>query len=775
MLRDLKEFQRKAVNQLTDSCSAMLDLPTRQNVCVLKSPTGSGKTYMSAAFIEKIIARREDDLCFIWVTIGKGELQIQSRNALLRYFNGSPTVHLIEEEFLGSRTTINSNEVIVVNWEKIRSKVKETGEWANNLMKEGEKTNFREVLANTRLLRKIILIIDESHIGATAERTKELRDEFDAHVVIEVSATPKLVPDAFAIKNGTGDIVQVSPSDVIEEGLIKKDIIINQGLDDDAFEGLDSQTVVLEKAFLKRLELLGYFDQLKVDLNPLVLIQIPNAEEGDRKIEAITNFLAEKEITEANGRLAIWLHNYPSSENLDGIALNTSPIQFLIFKQAIDTGWDCPRAHILVKFRETKSETFEIQILGRILRMPEQKHYPIDALNDGYVYTNISDIKVAKEEYNPNIIKHIKMKRKDPYKEISLSSYYKSRADYGDITGDFTEIFAREACKYFDIESEDAEDNLEILKKKGIDTQVNKLKDIVISDSILESTTFDSLTGDISAEHHALLSKSENDTQAEFNNFLERHMGTFTNVARSVPAMKSALFSFFRNYLGILGRKDVGWLQKMILDSHNLLHFELIFTNSVNAFSTHKELEVKDRVEGGEQFTVFEVPTEIYINEFVEEICPTSKCIMDPSYLMINRSGVEKSFEKRIDNDENILWWFKNGVNKIEYFGVKYFYPANRIKSFYPDYIVKYKDGTTGIFETKSKGDDVNLGGFNEKTKSKAEALAVWKKEQIEKGMSVRAGIVLVVSDTSIFINENETFDISKASKGDLSDWIPFY
>jgi type III restriction enzyme len=208
MLKGLKPFQEKAVNSIVLICSSMLDLPTRQNVCVLKSPTGSGKTFMTAAFIERLTKRREDELCFIWVTIGKGELQIQSRNALVRFFNGSPVVHLIEEEFSGGRDIINRNEVIVVNWEKIRNKVKTTGEWANNLMKEGEKTNFREVLANTRLKRKIVLIIDESHIGATAERTKELRDEFDAHVVLEVSATPKLIPDAFAIKNGTGDIVQ---------------------------------------------------------------------------------------------------------------------------------------------------------------------------------------------------------------------------------------------------------------------------------------------------------------------------------------------------------------------------------------------------------------------------------------------------------------------------------------------------------------------------------------------------------------------------------------
>ena len=774
MLTSLKDFQNIAVNKLLTSCSQMLDLSTRQNVCVLKSPTGSGKTIMTAAFIERLIKRREDELCFIWVTIGKGDLQIQSRNALLRFFKGSPTVHLIEEEFSGGRTLINRNEVIVVNWEKIRSKVRTTGEWSNNLMKDGETTNFREVLANTRQLRKIILIVDESHIGATAERTQELKDEFDAHVVLEVSATPKLIPDAFSVKNGTGDIVQVSAADVIEEGLIKKDIIINPGLDDKSLVGMDSQTVVLEKAFEKRLEIVKAFNEINVDINPLVLIQIPNAEEGDLKIEAITNFLAEKDVTEANGRLAIWLNDYPSTENLGGIALNTNPIQFLIFKQAIDTGWDCPRAHILVKFRETRSETFEIQVLGRILRMPEAKHYARDLLNDGYVFTNISDIRVEREEYNPNIIKHLKMKRRSIYKEVSLNSYYKSRGDYGDITGDFAEIFAMEACRYFEIDSINPEENLKLVLDKGVDTGVKSLKDVIISDSLIETRLFDVLEGDLESDRHAELSKSDNDAQAEFNSFLERHMGTFTNVARSVPSMKAAIFSFFRKYLGVLGRKDAGWLQKLILDKKNLPHFELLLTNSVNAFGIHRELEVKARVEGGEQYSIFEVPYEIYINEFVEEIVPMNKNIMEPCYLHVNRSNVEKNFEKRIDNDKEVEWWFKNGVNKVEYLGLKYIYPTNRIKSFYPDYVVFYKDGSIGVYETKSKGDDENLGGFNQKTKCKAEALYVWKQEQIANGKKIRAGIVIVSSPTSFYINENKIFDIEKASTGDLSEWKPF-
>jgi hypothetical protein len=188
----------------------------------------------------------------------------------------------------------------------------------------------------------------------------------------------------------------------------------------------------------------------------------------------------------------------------------------------------------------------------------------------------------------------------------------------------------------------------------------------------------------------------------------------------------------------------------------------------------HKELEIKNRVESGELFPIFEVPKEIYINEFVEEIIDYKRNVMNPCYLLKHRSNVEKIFEKILDADLNVKWWFKNGVNKVEYFGVKYFYPTNRIKSFYPDFIVQYLDGTIGIFETKSKGDDENLGGFNEKTKQKAEALYSWKKTLLAKGIKVRAGIVLVVSDKSIFINEKENFDIDKAIGNDLSDWAPF-
>jgi len=84
--------------------------------------------------------------------------------------------------------------------------------------------------------------------------------------------------------------------------------------------------------------------------------------------------------------IAIWLSNVKI--NLDMIEKNNSEVNFMIFKVAPATGWDCPRAEILVMFREIDSPIFHTQIIGRIKRMPEGYHYEKEELNKAYIFTN---------------------------------------------------------------------------------------------------------------------------------------------------------------------------------------------------------------------------------------------------------------------------------------------------------------------------------------------------------------------------------------------------
>jgi len=770
---NLKNYQEKAVGELIATFKTLLTKEEQKKVCVFQAPTGSGKTLMTAKFIEEIIREvPEMDLCFVWISIGKGELHLQSKHSLERVFGGAPRVSLVEEEFTGGRERIIRNEVVVVNWEKLRSKERETGDWKNILMKDGEKLNFRDVLSKTREQRKVIMIIDESHIGATAERTNELRDEINADVILEMSATPRITPDPRDLARGTAGYVFVEPKDVIDEGMIKKELIINEKIDEITDDEADSQEVVLQTAYKKRLELKKLFEKEKANINPLVLVQIPTAEAGEDKIKAVRKFLADKGITErkdgtGNGKLAIWLSEQ-KSETLDWVSDPDNEIEFLIFKQAIDTGWDCPRAHILVKFRESHSETFEIQTVGRILRMPEQKHYASEDLNRGYIYTNVQSIIVKKEEYNPNIIKHLKAVRKEVYKPIKLTSYYKSRADYGDITSSFTPVFEKTACEHFGLKGDHTmfAQNVAKVEKEGVILDVKKYQQDIIANAKIEGSTFDEIEGKIDSAARARLTIAGNDLQALFEQIIKERLGSFKNVKRSVPAVKTAIYTWFRKYLG-----SKAWPEEMILVQMVLAHngnrkqFEEILASAIEAYKAVREKEILKRVEESEQFYDFEIAKESFFNQHTDERVEHEKFVYEPCYLSASRLNPEKNFEKFLaENSDKIVWWWKNGENKQDYFGVKYEYPVGVIHTFYPDYLVQLADGRIGIFETKDMGDR-DGGNY---TKAKAEKLQEYIKEQ--KGKKLFGGIAIEKSD-GWKINQKTVYDWSKCEKNDWSDW----
>jgi len=95
--------------------------------------------------------------------------------------------------------------------------------------------------------------------------------------------------------------------------------------------------------------------------------------------------------TYENGTLGIWLSE--QKKNIIDVASLNSKVEYLIIKQAIATGWDAPRAKILIKIRENMGEQFTIQTLGRIRRMPQPEigHYNIDILDNAYLYTFDTD------------------------------------------------------------------------------------------------------------------------------------------------------------------------------------------------------------------------------------------------------------------------------------------------------------------------------------------------------------------------------------------------
>jgi type III restriction enzyme len=767
-----KEYQVNAIEQLVKSVSELLDKDASNKVCVFQSPTGSGKTVMVAKFIEEIITDLpEKDLCFLWVSIGKGDLHKQSKKSLEKIFDGSPIVNLLEDEFFGSKNYVEQNEVVVVNWEKLYSKYstgENKGEWKNKVMREGEGINFIEVLENTRERRKIILIIDESHYASDAQRTSELRKIISADVTLEMSATPKIQPTGQDIAKGTARFVYVDPKDVIEEGMIKKELIINENIDKLVDDEKTSQEVIILAAYNKRIELKEAFTKAGSSINPLCLIQLPNAEAGVAKKEVIEAFLAEKGITESNGKLAIWLSE-DKSDGLDEISDFESKIEFLLFKQAIDTGWDCPRAHILVKLRDIQSFTFEVQTVGRILRMPQQMHYDDENLNTGFIFTNLQKITVQKEDYNPNIIKHLKSLRKSNYNTLSLTSYYKSRIDFGDITSSFGKTLEKVFCEYFGIDVNptmvNIAENSEKIKAKGLTTEVMTYKESLITDKKIEGQDFDETIGllNVVEDKTTSIKLANNDLQEMFNSIIKENLSGFAP-KRSTPSVRAAIYQWFRKYFGINYQLENGiiHIQYLFLEEKNISKFSELLSKSTGEYKPIKKSEVKSKIE--EQFYDWDIKKEEFFNQHTDEKVDYKLCIFEPCYLDKDRSNPENEFEKHLETkSDKIEWWYKNGVGKKDYFGIKY--EENDLpQTFYPDYLIQLKSGITVIGDTKA-------GETATSSKSRAEALRAYIDEQNKKGKKLIGGIIIKDDTKKWRVNQQEAFNYDK---NDLTDWDYF-
>jgi type III restriction enzyme len=757
-IKTLKRYQEDAVEELINYSEKLIKKDREKQTIIFQAPTGSGKTFMMGSFIEQLINEMpNEDLCFLWISIGTGELHKQSYNSLKSNYSGFPDVYLLEEEFFGSRQTIDKNEVVIVNWDKLNQKDKKTGEWKSTLMKDKESTNFRELVKNTKQSgTKIILIIDESHTNSTSKRAIEIRDEIiKADLTIEMSATPVLTEGEYQQK------VKVEPLDVIDEGMIKKEIVINDHIDLTTDDETTTQELILQSALNKRVSLVQSYQESNIKVNPLVLIQIPTGSEGEEKQEFIEEFLAKNNVTSENGKLAIWLSE--EKINLEVLNNNNNEVEFLIFKQAISTGWDCPRAQVLVRFREVKSIVFNIQVVGRILRMPEVKHYKNDELNKAYIYVNTNTFDVASEVSNPNIIKSLKSKRKDIYEPLELKSYYRNRIDFGDITYKFNPVLEKTFCEYFDLKIGNYDvvgSNQDIVRSK-INLEFKNAKDEIILDQHIDTSLFDKMDEKtIKADKTIAGYYSENDIIYAVENLIKMNLNGYA-FKRSLNAVRNALYRWFDKYLGINKFELNGVIRIYLIILNNYKIFSQLLDSSIKAFKPTKDEEIKVKVAENEVWNEkWEIAEEKYFNPRYEKY-EYKKSLYEPCYLSFD-SEIEQEFIEYLDaNKDNVVWWWQNGSEHMAVnFGIKY-----GIKStFQPDFLVMFDDGRLGIFDTKASGER------EDDNKIKAEALQNYILEENKSGKNLIGG--LIIKDGEHFRINNK---IEYASfKEKMEDWTYF-
>lgn len=716
----LRNYQEKHTNELTNKVNEFLNSGSNK-VCVFKAPTGSGKTIMMADFIKRLVESRVDgkELAFIWITVHK--LHEQSKEKLEKYYEDTQIVTCSVFDDLQDKE-IQDKEILFFNWQSINQE--------NNIyIREGEnENNLTHVIENTKEAgREIILIIDESHHTASSEKSLDVIKKINPKVTIEVSATPHI--------SNIDYLVNIDLQEVKDEEMIKKSIMLNHKLRN--VKSTTGDELILKTALEKRQELKNNYEKENSIVNPLVLVQLPDSRTGmlDKKDDVIKMLNSQFGINTDNGKLAIYLSDKDNKVNLENIYKNDNEVEVLIFKQAIAVGWDCPRSSILVLFREWKKFEFSIQTIGRIIRMPEIKHYQNDELNNAYVYTNISDIHIAEDIAKDYITIYESTRRNEIYDNVNLKSIYiKRKHEKTRLTGKFSDIFYEVAKKHA------------LLNKISLDPP--EMKNKIMTDVKIDQLDLDQT---IEATNFISVNTSPMELQARFDLFLRDCSEGFAPVHSSERIRRSLYWFFEQN------TKKIDWveIQRIILSPSNRDYV----IECINLAKDRFRKEIVEKIEKEiEEDLTWNVPENTEYTKIYEEK-NYKKCVMKPAYIKNEITG-EVDFMDFLDDDGNqVKWWFKNGENDKKYFAIKYIDPDDgEPHAFYVDFVIRMNDGRIGLFDPKE--------GITAKiAKPKAEALAKYIKDNGRKNLF--GGIVDFKNNAWLY-NDNENYEYHEK---DFSNW----
>lgn len=665
------DFQNQAYNWLCKTCS---DQDSKQ-LLMLKSPTGSGKTIILLSFIEKYL-QDYPNTAFVWLCPGKGNLEEQSKKKMEKYLPGYTTQDLPD----ALRNGFDKRSTTFINWELVTKK-------GNKAITDNEKKNLYERIDDAkRDNTDFIIIVDEEHSNDT-KKANDILNSFVAKHIIRTSATINKAKNA--------EYYVIDETDVIEAGLITKAVWVNMDVDGTKSDALTEYKYLISLADGKRKQIAQEYQNLNKNIRPLVIIQMPN--NSDDLVRNVEEYLSNLGYTYSNHMVAKWLDK--SKENLDHLEDNDATPIFMIMKQAVATGWDCPRAKILVKLREGMGDVFTIQTIGRIRRMPEHRHYSNESLDYAYIYTFDETFKKGLFDEEERAYVPFRVFLKDKCKSFTLIS--EKRSDFASKIDEklvLEKIYEFYVNKY-NISGENAKDKLEA---NGYKMFGNEIETVFHKGKVIKTERADE---DLKSFTKRRPVNTHDDGRTKMHDI---------NVIASALGFDDKVIS---KILQILFLKKKNKRRKYNLIPFSNTEFYAFIINNV-------DLLKRDFRESAEKTVVqnpiaFIEKNNFYIPEqelYRTEINPVSKDILNSnSYkeynesMFIGKSTSEILFEEWCESNVSIVdWVYKNGDNGINYFSIAYQDGLNKVKEFYPDYILKLKNGSTWLIETK--GGETNTG-----------------------------------------------------------------
>ena len=250
----------------------------------------------------------------------------------------------------------------------------ETFEKENALFGKQIKTSLGNVI---RLL-KPLMILDEGH-KAKQEQAQETLKGFNPAMVIELTATPKLA----------NVLVNIPGRDLLEEGMIKLDLHVfnmpGQNWKDTMLKGYDLRESLEKKARAWEAGGGGH-------IRPICLIQVERTgndqrEKGFLHAEEVREHLIKtlKVPEEAVKIKTSQKDELKEVDDAGGLLDRNCTVRFIITKQALQEGWDCSFAYVLVILANPSSKTALTQLVGRVLRQPYARKTGKAELDQSYV------------------------------------------------------------------------------------------------------------------------------------------------------------------------------------------------------------------------------------------------------------------------------------------------------------------------------------------------------------------------------------------------------
>lgn len=232
-------------------------------------------------------------------------------------------------------------------------------------------------LGNTLKLLKPITIIDEGH-RSYSENARSTIAGFNPSFMLELSATPP---------ENANKLVEITGKELNDEQMIKLDLHLVNKTTVGWKETIADAKNHLDMLAMKAKE---YEQNTNKYIRPIMLIQVERTGKDQRDGTLIHAEDAKEYLMKQAGvpeeHIAIKSSDKDDIEGIDLLSPECS-IRFIITKQALQEGWDCPFAYVLCSLTKSQSETAMTQLIGRVLRQPYAQKTGIKELDECYVYS----------------------------------------------------------------------------------------------------------------------------------------------------------------------------------------------------------------------------------------------------------------------------------------------------------------------------------------------------------------------------------------------------